>query len=121
LTIVQSPDLSQLYSCQLELRLGRVVRRTAGGGVMPFANQGPQSVHVIYEAGQTVVPDNVYEGTLELIRVNFQRTQQAMRSPGPYPAADDGAGMEMGRPMGFMIPGRVRELLAPTRRHPGIA
>jgi hypothetical protein len=122
LAIITSPDQGQLYSCMPEIRLGRVVRRTAGGGVQPFACQGPQSVHVVYTAGQSVVPDNVYEGTLELIRINFQSTQQSTRSPGPYPVRDDETEMgPPGVPMGFLVPGRVRELLSPTKRYPSLA
>jgi hypothetical protein len=118
LSIITSPDQGQLYSCMVEIRRGRVVRRTAGGGVQAFACQGPQSVHVIYESGQSVVPDNVYEATLELIRNNFQSTQQANRSPGPYPSSG-GGGDEQG-PRG-LIWGRASKLLAPTRRFPSIA
>lgn len=121
LAIVGSPDQSQLYSCQPDARTGRVVRRTAGGGVQPFP-YGPQSVHVVYEAGQNIVPANVYEGALELVRINYQGTQQSTRAPGPYPFRDDETLMEApGAPIGYLVPGRVRELLAPTRRHPSIA
>lgn len=120
LALVATPDRSQLYSVMLDVRLGRVVRRSAGGGVQPFP-YGPQAVHVIYEAGQNAVPPNVYEGTLELVRVNYQRTQQATRAPGPYPARDDEADFESGQPIGFLVPGRVRELLAPSRRYPSLA
>jgi len=124
LAIVASPDLGQLYSVMLDVRLGRVVRRTAGGAVQAFPNM-LQSVHVIYEAGQTVVPDNVYEGTCELIRVNYQRTQQAGRGgvvPAGAEARDDEADMGApGVPLGFLVPGRVRELLSPTKRFPSIA
>lgn len=120
LAIVASPDLGQLYSVMLDVRLGRVVRRTAGGGVQPFPAM-PQSVHVIYEAGQNTVPTNVYEGTLELIRINYQRTQQAARVS-PYPVEDtaDDLGAD-GAPIGFLVPNRVRELLSPTKRFPSFA
>jgi hypothetical protein len=97
------------------------VRRTAGGAVQPFPAM-PQSVHVIYQAGQSTVPSNVYEGTLELIRVNFQHTQQALRAPGPFPLVDDGSVVgSIGPSMGFFVPNRVRELLSPTRRFPSLA
>ena len=77
----------------------------------------PQSVHVVYEAGQAVVPPNVYEATLELIRVNYQTTQQVGR--GRRTVADDQE--PTGPHLGFFMPNRVRELLGPTRRAPSIA
>lgn len=122
LAIVASPDLGQLYSCQVDSRLGRVVRRTAGGGTQPYA-YGAQAVHVQYEAGQETVPDNVIEGTLELIRNNFQRTQQAQRMGGPYGQAGGGdapdideAGVGRG-----LVWGKAYALLSPTKRHPSLA
>ena len=114
LSIIQSPDFGQLYSAQLDSQLGRVVRRTAGGGVQLFPYQ-PQAVHVWYTAGQSSVPDNVIEATLELIRVNYQHTAQALR--GGRQASEE---IE-GPPVAFFVPGRVRELLGPNRRFPSLA
>lgn len=119
LSIVGSPDEGQLYSVQVEPRLGRIVRRTSGGGVQPFPNM-PQSVHVWYTAGQSAVPDNVKEGTLELIRLHFQQTQQGRPRIGGAAAADSDEAPD--KPfIGFFIPGKVRELLAPNRRAPAVA
>lgn len=115
LTIVADPSQGSTYSCMLD-PVGRVVRRTAGGGVIAFPPM-PQSVHVVYEAGQAVVPHNVYEATLELIRVNYQTTQQVGR--GRRTVADEPE--PSGPHLGFFVPGRVRELLAPNRRAPSIA
>lgn len=115
LSEVQSPDFGQLYSVEVDINLGQIVRRTAGGGVMSFPYM-PQSVHLWYTAGQSSVPDSVYEATLELIRQNYQHTAQASRTPGrnaPEP-------VEL-PPMGFFVPGRVRELLGLNRRAPSIA
>lgn len=115
LAVISSPDKGQMYSCMLDTNLARVVRRTAGGGVQAFPAM-PQAVHVIYAAGQATVPGNVYQGTLELIRVNFETTQAVGR--GRRAVADE---TDTGPPLGFFVPRRVRELLAPTRRHPSIA
>lgn len=114
LSIISSPDQGQLYSCQLDAQTGRVVRRTAGGGVMPFPNM-PQAVHVWYVAGQSAVPDNVTEATLELIRVNYQATAQAMRG-GRATNRE-----EMLPPVGFFVPNRVREMLGTNRKFPSLA
>ena len=114
LAIVSSPDEGVLYSCMLDSQLGVVVRRTSGGGVQAFPNM-PRSVHVWYTAGQQSVPDNVAEATAELLRQNYQATAQALRG-------GKAARQEIpAPPMGFFVPGRVRELLAVNRRAPSIA
>lgn len=120
LSIVQSPDLAQIYSCMLDARRGVVIRTTAGGGVQPFADQGPMAVHVVYQAGQSKVPANIYEGTLEIVRDFYQKTQQA--GPAAWGnSTDHDEYAPSGPPMGFLIAGRVREWLGPMRRRPSIA
>lgn len=114
LAIVSDPAQGTMYSVQLG-ELARVTRRTAGGGLGVFA-AGQNSVHVWYQAGQREIPANVHEGTLELIRVNYQTTQPVGR--GRMTVADD---EDTGVPLGFFVPRRVRELLQPNRRHPSVA
>ncbi len=111
--IVPSPDEGTIYSVMADT-FNRVVRRGPGGGLIPFPNV-LQSVHLWYTAGQNSVPTNVYEATLELLRVNYQRTQQSTRRGGPSPAEEI-----MGPPVGYFVPNRVREMLSPTRRAPSI-
>jgi hypothetical protein len=118
LVIIASPDKGEIFSCELDG--GRVVRRTAGGGVIAFPAM-PQSVHVVYVTGRNPVPLNIVEGNLELLRVNYQRTQQAGRpgiGGGPSNSED-----EVGPTVatGFFVPGRVKEMLAPHRRAPRVA
>ncbi len=120
LAIIGSPDEGQLYSAQLDAKLGRIVRRTAGGGVQAFPKM-PQSVHVWYTAGQATVPDNVYEATLELIRVNFQATQLGRPRLGSSAGAGGDDELPRGPAMGYTIPGRVREMLEPNRKYPSFA
>lgn len=115
LSVVASPDRGQLYSAMLDVALGRVVRRTAGGGVQGFP-LGPQAVHVVYESGQSEIPANVREAALELLRINYEQTMATGR--GSRTRADES---DTGIPLGFYIPRRVRELLSPNRRHPSIA
>jgi hypothetical protein len=75
---------------------------------------------VNYTAGYAAVPQNVRLGTLELLRVNWQQTQQGGRpqyGSGGF-GADDLVGYQV---LGYFVPNRVRELLAPSRRAPSIA
>ena len=114
LQIIQSPDQGQIYSCQLDG--SRVVRRSAGGGIIGFPSM-PQSVHVVYAAGYQTAPANVVEGTLELLRIRFQHSQQG-RPRGGLSSDEDGPGREI---MGFLVPYEVREWLVPNRRHASVA
>ena len=112
LQIVSTPDEGVLYSVLVDGFSGIIERRTSGGGVQAFPDM-PQSVHVWYTAGQSAVPDNVAEATAELLRQNYQATAQALRS------GRSRGGEEIPQPpMGFYVPGRVRELLAINRRAP---
>lgn len=116
LTIVADPSAGSIYSVELDPRLGMITRRTSGGGTTAFA-PGRNTVHVVYRAGQNTVPMNVKEAALELIRVNYQHTQQTGRSRQQM-LDDDGPGMMT---MGFFMPNRVKEMLSPNRRGPSIA
>ena len=118
LAIIHSPDKGQIYSCMFEAETGRLVRRTVGGGVVEF-QKGVQTVHVTYQAGLSTVPANITQGAIELLRVNFSQTQR--RAPGlqalGYGTDDQEPGQVI---LGFFVPNRVRELLLPNRRTPGI-
>lgn len=116
LTQVASPDLGTIYSYEFEAS-GRIVRRTVGGGMTSFPG-GLETVTVTYTAGYVTVPANIRYGCLELIRVNYQQTQQAghpMFGGGGGDDAVPGAVL-----MGFFVPNRVKELLLPSKRHPSI-
>jgi hypothetical protein len=113
LAIIPSPDQGQLYSCMVDTRLGRVVRRTAGGGTQPFPYQ-PQAVHVIYEAGQEQVPENVQFAALETIAW-WHSTQQPIGRGQMRSADEDGGKPSVG------LPYHALSILGPTRRIKGIA
>lgn len=115
---VSSPDLGGIYTYMFETP-GRIVRRTAGGGITTFP-PGPDAVTVSYKAGYYVVPANVREATLELVRVNYQIGEQA-KHPAFGQSSDSSDNMPTGPAVGFFVPGRVRELLAPSKRHPSVA
>lgn len=96
---------------------GQIIRRTFGGQAALFA-VGDKNVKVSYTAGRGDVPYNVRLGALELIRHNWSMTQQAGR---PRMRSGMDGGGEMAVPIGFAVPDRVIEWLAPHRRPPGIA
>lgn len=117
LTQVPSPDLGTIYSYMFE-PTGRVFRRTVGGGTTSFPG-GAETVSVNYTAGYATVPANIRMAVLELVRVNYQQTQQA-----GHPMFGGGGGDDTVTStalLGFFVPNRVKELLAPSRRHPSVA
>lgn len=118
LSEITSIDVGSIYSYMYEPP-GAIVRRSVGGGMTTFP-PGSGAVLVSYLAGFSKVPDNIRMAVLELVRVNYQRTQQMGR---PL-FGGSGSGDESdpsGPPLGFLVPGRVRELLAPNKRPPRIA
>jgi hypothetical protein len=121
LTQASTPAVASTYSFTFEVDTGRVVRRVVGGGTIPFYN-GPGAVHVVYEAGNVAtngtVPANFKLGALELIRHNYQLTQQ----PGHPAFAHTGMAEEQFyTPSGFAVPMRVIEILQAKKRAPSIA
>jgi hypothetical protein len=111
LALVADPSRGSTYSVMID-PIGTITRRTAGGGVGVFAG-GPRSVKVVYVAGQSRVPANVYDAALELIRGAYQNTQPV--GNGRRTVAD-----ELDAPQMRMSP-YVERMLAPNRRHPSIA
>lgn len=120
LTQVQTPDKGTIYSYMFHAP-GRIVRRTVGGGQTQFP-PGADSVHVTYTAGYATVPAHIRAGMKELIRVNYQQTQQQTPNRGNAVwAAEDMVPEASTLMLGFLVPGRVREMLAPSRRFPRLA
>jgi hypothetical protein len=119
LSIVSTPTQGSVYSTKAHEELGLIVRRTAGGGTYPFwrdPSHPQQSVHVVYAAGQEKIPPNVQLAALEAIRVNYRTTRGTGRGRETIADAE-----ETGPPLGFFLPRRSLELLAPMRRHPALA
>jgi hypothetical protein len=113
LSIIADPVHGSIYSCQLDR--DRVVRRSSGGGVISFPDR-PQSVHVVYTAGRLSMPDHIRLGTLEMIRENWQQTQQLR--PGAWGGATDQPADAA--PPSMLVSKRVREILVSSRRHPSV-
>lgn len=113
---VATPAAATAYCYTLEQETGTLTRRVAPGIAYPFAF-GVANVVVVYTAGFAVVPDNVHLAALLQAAHLYHTTQQGGR-PGfnGSAAAEDGYGGTS-----YAIPNRVRELLAPNMRIPGIA
>jgi hypothetical protein len=79
---------------------------------------GNGRVKVTYTAGRRTIADHIVEGTLELLRVNYQETQQGGR---PRYRNSGGMDDEPGTfVMGYYVPNRVRELLGPSWQSRGL-
>ena len=115
LSIIPNPVYGSIYSVELDERSGTIARRTAGGGVIAFF-PGRNAVHVVYEAGQKIIPANIRLAVKEAVRVNYQTTQQVGRGRATVADTEEG-----GPYLGFFLPRRCYELLAPARRFPSIA
>ena len=115
LSNVASAALGSIYSYEVNTRLGTITRRTSGGGTIAFP-AGPETVHIVYEAGQAQTPANVLEAACELVRINFQTTQATGAGLRTMADAEDTQ-----KPLGFFMPRSVKELLSPMARGPSIA
>ncbi len=100
LEVVEDPSLQTSASVTTDER-GIVTR----GGAR-FAG----SVYVVYLAGQQEIPANVHEAALELVRVNTKTTQAVGTGEMTVADAQDSTGPSLG----YFVPRRVRELLAPN-------
>lgn len=78
---------------------------------------GTGRVQVVYTAGLSSVPAHVLGGAIELLRVNFQQTMQQGRNRSRASDAFDEPGSFV---MGYYVPNRVREMLAPSTQARGI-
>jgi hypothetical protein len=105
------------FAFTVDYTTGQATRRTFGGQAAIYAI-GDKNIQFTYVAGRSDVTYNVRMGCLELIRHNWSMTQQAGRPK--LRSGMDGGG-ETAVPIGFAVPDRVIEWLAPHRRPPGIA
>lgn len=118
LTEQQLGQQMNAFAFTVDYVTGQVTRRTFGGQAAKFAI-GDKNVKATWTAGRSDIPYNVRLGALELIRHNWQMTQQGGR--GRMRSSVAGGGDEMTIPIGFAVPDRVVEMLGPHRRPPGIA
>lgn len=115
LALVASPVFGSIYSVMLTADDGTITRRTAGGRTLAFM-PGRQSVHVLYRAGQSTVPENVKRAAMEAVRIGYRWSLQTGR--GSMSPAD---AMEVSAAMGSELSRLIRLWTTPTRRHPSFA
>lgn len=114
---VANPALGTLNSFTLESATGIITRRNAGGDIGRFP-AGVDNILVTYIAGYATVPDNVKLAAMFQAAHMFQSSQLGGRRQLNTAASGDDA---YSWAAGFGIPNRVRELLQPHQRIPGIA
>lgn len=94
---------------------GRVVRRSYNAEAMfPIGNN---NVKVTYVTGRDTVPANIRLATLMLIQHLWSTSQMNRNGGRPSLGGDD----TFVPGMGFAVPNRVKELLQPSPRVPGVA
>ena len=115
LSIVQNPAFGSIYSVFLDAQMGTLTRRSTGGSTIPFF-PGRNAVHVIYQAGQAVVPFNVAFAAKEAIRVAYEWTQPT--GTGSRTIAD---GMVITPNLQSQLTPLIRAIVGVSRRAPGWA
>jgi hypothetical protein len=115
LSNVATAALGSIYSFEVNVRLGTITRRTSGGGTMAFP-AGENSVHVVYQSGQQVIPEIIQEAAMETVRIYYQTTQAVGR--GSRSRQDES---DTGPQIAQVLPPSALRLLNPMRRGPSIA
>jgi hypothetical protein len=95
----------------------KIIRRAYGGAVALFP-PGLGVVSISYTAGMDTIPQDVSDATGELIRHWWSHGQQPFRGTFQATTGDDDGGTIT--VMGYAVPNRVNEMLAPYRRRVGI-
>ena len=103
------------FAFTLDPLTGRIVRRAYNAEAMfPV---GTNNVQVVYVAGRDSVPANVRLATLMLVQHLWTTSQMNRNGGRPTLGGDD----TFVPGMGFAVPNRVKELLQPSPRVPGVA
>lgn len=95
--------------------ISKIVRVSAG--FEANFKPGQNAVTVNYVAGMQSIPQDITDATGELIRHWWAHGQQPGRAAFQAQPGDDTGQITV---MGYSVPNRVIEMLAPYRRHPGI-
>jgi len=93
------------------------ITRYAGGFPTSFFAL-ENSVTVTYVAGMVTIPQDITDATGELVRHWWQNGQQPRAAGFTNPGSDDDTGTIT--VMGYAVPNRVNEMLAPYARRPAI-
>jgi hypothetical protein len=106
------------YGFTVNLETGVLTRRSSGMQCR-FA-PGVQNIIVTYQAGRASVPPSIKRATVELVRINYQQTQQGGAPKyGQTSAYDDT--VDATSVMGYLVPNRVMEMLMAQKRPGGLA
>lgn len=115
LTEIQLGGVSTGFGFTVDYATGKVVRRAYNAEAMfPV---GTNNVKVTYVSGRATVPANVRLATLMLIQHLWSSSQLNKNGGRPSFGGDDTFTVGAG----FAVPNRVRELLQPSPRVPGVA
>lgn len=91
-----------------------VLHRMGGGYSYRSWQGGAQNITVSYVVGRAFVPANLATGVCELVRINFRPQLGGNYSPFDGGDSDDYAASGDQIRLGFFVPGRVIELIAPN-------
>lgn len=94
----------------------KITRRS--NGLTGYFPQGDSNVAVTYKQGISPLPQVISDATAELIRIWWQDGQQPRAVSFTNPGADDEVGTTV---LGYWVPRRVVQMLAPYSLGPGLA
>lgn len=115
LTEITLGSSNTAFGFTVDYTTGRIIRRAYNAeALFPV---GANNVQVVYQAGRATVPANVRLATLMLIQHLWSTSQLNRQGGRPMLGGEDGFAIGSG----FAVPNRVRELLQPSPRVPGVA
>ena len=109
-----------LDSGDYKIGLGGVLHRMSGSSYAGWL-PGALNITVEYTVGMTTIPSNLITAVKELVRVNWRNQRGGNYSPFDGDVADNYAATGDQVRLGFFVPGRVMELIAPNPRIAGLA
>lgn len=115
LTEITLGSSNTAFGFTVDYTTGRIIRRAYNAeALFPV---GSNNVKVVYQAGRATIPANVRLATLMLIQHLWSTSQLNRQGGRPTLGGDDSFTVGAG----FAVPNRVRELLQPSPRVPGVA
>ena len=115
LTEISLGSSNSNFAFTVDYSTGNIVRRSFNAEAL-FPT-GTNNVKVVYVTGRATIPANIRLATLMLIQHLWSTSQLNRNGSRPTLGGDDSFTVGAG----FAVPNRVRELLQPSPRVPGIA
>lgn len=113
-----SEDGTALTASDYKLRPGGILTRVSSYRASRWPT-GVSNISVVHTAGRTVIPDNILDGTRDLIRFNFR--PQLGGNYNAFDRAGSSAQREPGHMvLGFYVPNSVMERLNPSGLGPQV-